>query len=178
MTVLCTVGHSDLDQDQLIALLRGNGVSWVADVRSSPYSRRVPQFNRKSIAAAFNRAGIKYWFLGDKLGGKPTSELEPLWTQGRLNPVLVSELASRPKWLAGIDELQKAIRTLDQDEMVGCLMCSEKNPNNCHRSMIAFQLEEIVPDLRVRHLQAESHEYEAGVQKALFRVAENEHHYH
>ena len=48
---LFSVGHSNQELPQLIALLRRAGVGAVADVRSSPYSRRLPQFNREVAGA-------------------------------------------------------------------------------------------------------------------------------
>ena len=56
-TWLYTVGHSNHDLPRLLDLLRSNGVTAVADVRSSPYSRRLPQFNRPELESALNAHG-------------------------------------------------------------------------------------------------------------------------
>src|SRR5438128_2289753 len=68
---LFSVGHSVLAPDAFLALLRGAGVTAVADVRSAPYSRRLPQFNRDELRTALREAGIEYVFLGEQLGGRP-----------------------------------------------------------------------------------------------------------
>src|SRR5439155_24000994 len=68
---LFTVGHSNLEAEGLLGLLRAAGVTAVADVRSSPYSRRLPQFNRAALEASLRAAGIAYVFLGAELGGRP-----------------------------------------------------------------------------------------------------------
>ena len=46
-----TVGHSNHEPEVLLGLLRGSGVTAVADVRSSPYSRRQPHFSRGPLEA-------------------------------------------------------------------------------------------------------------------------------
>ena len=53
-----TVGHSTRTADELIALLKGNGVALVVDVRRFPASRRYPQFAKEALAATLAGAGI------------------------------------------------------------------------------------------------------------------------
>src|ERR1700704_1843866 len=67
-----SIGHSNHDLPAFIALVRGAGVEVIADVRSQPYSRFNPQFNRETLRSALLEAGIDYVFLGDALGGRPT----------------------------------------------------------------------------------------------------------
>ena len=66
---LLSVGHSHHDLDAFVALLRGAGVAVVADVRSSPFSRRLPHFNGPQLASVLRARGFTYVFLGDLLGG-------------------------------------------------------------------------------------------------------------
>src|SRR5438105_2331658 len=70
---LFTVGHSNHEPEALLELLRGAGVTALADVRSSPFSRRLPQFNRPTLEAYLRHNGIAYVFLGGELGGRPAS---------------------------------------------------------------------------------------------------------
>ncbi len=44
-----TVGHSDHDIQRFIELLVGHRITAVADVRSMPYSKFTPQFNREQL---------------------------------------------------------------------------------------------------------------------------------
>jgi len=149
-----TIGHSNLDLDALIAVLKEHGISWVADVRSAPYSRRYPQFNRRPFASALNAAGIRYLFLGDKIGGKPPEgHGGDAWSQGKLNPMLVSGLSEMPRWREGIAALVSAVTTLDRGGKTGCILCSEADVSNCHRSLIAFEIEAMLPGLTVDHLR-------------------------
>ena len=69
---LFTLGHSNNEPEELLELLRGVGVTALADVRSTPFSRRVPHFNREHLEAFLQHHGITYIFLGEYLGGRPT----------------------------------------------------------------------------------------------------------
>ena len=54
---------------------KDNAIQVVVDVRSAPYTRYVPQFNKKEIEAAITHAGLKYVFMGDVIGGKPSDSM-------------------------------------------------------------------------------------------------------
>ena len=72
VTLCCkTVGHSSLKINDFIAHIRARGVNRIADVRSTPYSRYAPQFNRETLAADLQLADIAYEYLGSSLGGRP-----------------------------------------------------------------------------------------------------------
>lgn len=68
---LYTIGHSNRTPDDLIAHLRQHQITLLVDVRSAPYSRYVPHFNKKSLHALLHEHDIKYSFAGEKLGGRP-----------------------------------------------------------------------------------------------------------
>ena len=70
-TEILTIGHSSHALEAFIPLLQQNGITAVADVRSSPYSRHNSEFNRESLKQALNQHGIAYSFLGSELGGRP-----------------------------------------------------------------------------------------------------------
>jgi uncharacterized protein (DUF488 family) len=69
---ILTVGHSNHPLSVLVALLRDFDVQRVVDVRSTPYSRYSPQFNRDSLVSNLQDAGIAYGYAGEYLGGRPT----------------------------------------------------------------------------------------------------------
>ena len=66
---LYSIGHSNVATERLLALLRQHGIATVCDVRSKPYSRYNPQFNREAVAESLVRAGLAYHYFGDTLGG-------------------------------------------------------------------------------------------------------------
>jgi len=176
---LYTVGHGNLELEPFINILRENEVGWVADVRSAPYSRMFPWFNKAQLSEALEEAGVRYLFIGDKLGGKPREgEGEDEWIQGRLNPALVSNLSQPKRWKEGIARLAGIVTAMEEEDETGCLLCSEKDPNNCHRSLIAFQIEGALPELSVLHLGHDSSVREAKFQGALFGVSDERSDYH
>ena len=69
-----TIGHSNLSAESLVEMLKRRGITEVIDVRSTPYSRHVPQFNRENIRATLERNGAGYTHMGDSLGGRPQEE--------------------------------------------------------------------------------------------------------
>jgi hypothetical protein len=70
---IVTIGHSTLSLDAFLSALRANGVNAVADVRSAPYSRFNPAFNRDPLKRELKARGMRYVFLGKELGGRPAN---------------------------------------------------------------------------------------------------------
>ena len=65
-----TIGHSTHPLERFIALLFQHGITAICDVRSKPYSRVNPQFNREALEKALLAKGIEYRFLGKELGAR------------------------------------------------------------------------------------------------------------
>src|SRR5437868_5239845 len=66
-----SIGHSSMSYEEFVRSLRNASVTAVADVRSMPFSRRNPQFNRDTLRDELRIDGIAYVFLGEELGGRP-----------------------------------------------------------------------------------------------------------
>src|SRR3954453_24241368 len=64
-----TIGHSTRSIDELLDLLKENGIEAVADVRSFPGSRKFPHFNAEALAVSLPAAGIQY-IPFKQLGGR------------------------------------------------------------------------------------------------------------
>ena len=71
-TDVFTIGHSTHSWERFVALLRSANVTAVADVRTAPYSRHYPHFNRDDLREELRSDGISYVFLGKELGGRPS----------------------------------------------------------------------------------------------------------
>ncbi|MBI1683752.1 DUF488 domain-containing protein [Caulobacter hibisci] len=121
-----TIGHSNHGWDRFSELLRGAGVTAVADVRTSPWSRHTPQFNRETLAARLKSEGVAYVFLGAELGGRP--EGAHLFDQGVAD---YEAMAIEPRFREGLDRVVKGAKT-----HLVALMCSEKEPLDCHRCLL------------------------------------------
>src|SRR5215469_5841579 len=64
-----TIGHSTRGFDELVAALRGHGITTLVDIRSFPVSQRMPQFNREYLQVELPKRGIAYVWLKE-LGGR------------------------------------------------------------------------------------------------------------
>lgn len=121
-----TVGHSAHELPDFTNLLARHNVKAVADVRSAPYSRRHPQFNRETLKEVLKTNGIAYVFLGKELGAR--SDDPECYANGRLQ---FRELGKTALFRSGIK------RVLDGSERMSiALMCAEKDPLDCHRTIL------------------------------------------
>jgi uncharacterized protein (DUF488 family) len=140
-----TVGHSTRSLDQLVDLLRKNGIELLADVRTAPGSGRVPQFNRLELERSLTEHGIRYVHLA-KLGGlrRPRSDsTNGGWRNSSFRGY--ADYMQEPSFLESLDGLI----ALAQDSTVA-IMCAEAVPWRCHRNLIADAL--TVRGLEVRHI--------------------------
>lgn len=125
--IVWTIGHSNHPLARLVELLQAHNIQVVADVRSRPYSRFAPQYNRQTLAQALPGHGIRYLFMGKELGGKP-KEPQYYLPDGSLDP---ERFTARPEFQRGLKRLlAEAARSRVS------LMCSEGDPLKCHRTML------------------------------------------
>src|SRR5438552_17370056 len=68
-----TIGHSTREIDSFVSLLEENAIKLLVDVRSSPGSKRYPQFNKEALAESLNPHGIRYEHFSE-LGGRRKSK--------------------------------------------------------------------------------------------------------
>lgn len=168
--IIHTIGHSNLSIEDLLHVLKDHSVSYIVDVRSSPRSYRFPHFDRPELTAALEQADIGYLYMGDRLGGKPQQSGDGKeWKQGKANPHLISQLSRTNEWAQGIQELAALVKERARKREFGCLLCSEADPNKCHRSLVAFELQHAQPKLTLHHISPRQKERrEVRFQKTLF----------
>lgn len=147
-----TIGHSTHPLHQFIGLLKHHGITAVCDVRSTPYSRINPQFNREKLKKALQQSGIAYVFLGKELGG--CSEDKLCYVRGKVQYERIAKTELFQKGIERVREGMKRYRI--------ALMCAEKDPIECHRTiLVAQQLDQL--KLHVEHIledsSLESHEH-------------------
>lgn len=121
-----TVGHSAHSEDRFLALLKAHGVTALADVRSSPYSRHAPQFNRDLLRATLPQHQIQYVFLGRELGARSSDP--SCYVNGQ---VQYSRLAETDLFRQGISRV-----LLGAEAECIALMCAERDPLDCHRTLL------------------------------------------
>ena len=139
-----TIGHSNHGLDQFIRLLEEHRISAVADVRSVPYSKRQPQFNRETLKNELKERGIQYVFLGKELGAR--SEDPKCYDDGR---VQYRKLAVTDLFRSGINRVLEGSR-----KMSIALMCAEKEPLDCHRTILVAR-ELVALGMEVNHILAD-----------------------
>ena len=162
-----TIGHSNHSPAAFRALLQQGGVAAVADVRSAPYSRYAPHFNRAALKDGLEKAGIAYLFLGGELGGRP-ADRSCYDAAGR---VCYDRVAAADFFADG---LRRIIHQADDRRLA--LLCTEKEPLECHRSLlVARALTE--RGVAVKHIHAngdlESHAAAMERLLALFKLPPN-----
>jgi uncharacterized protein (DUF488 family) len=123
---LFTIGHSNHPIDHFVALLKGAGITALADVRSQPFSRRSPWFAAGPLRERLTTEGIAYVPMGDALGGRPRDPA--LMRDGVAD---YAAMAATPEFRAGIDRVIEGTRRFRV-----CLMCAEREPLACHRCLL------------------------------------------
>jgi len=163
-TVL-TVGHSTHSYEHFLGLLRQARVTAVADVRSSPFSRRFPHFSRDELKASLRRDGIAYSFLGKELGGRPNESR--LFRNGVAD---YEAMATTKEFERGVD---RVLEGAGKYRLV--LMCSERHPLDCHRCLLVGRalsrrcvaVEHILPDGSVAT--------QSDIEDSLLKLAASDH---
>ncbi|MDD2672431.1 MAG: DUF488 domain-containing protein [Syntrophales bacterium] len=123
---LFTIGHSTHSVEYFLEMLTSHRIAAVCDVRSNPYSRHAPQFNRESLRTGMEKRKISYLYFGTELG--PRSK-DPNCYEG--DRVQYSRLAGTDLYRQGLDRLRREIASRP-----AALMCAEKDPINCHRMIL------------------------------------------
>jgi uncharacterized protein (DUF488 family) len=161
-----TIGHSTHEFERFVALLKRHAVDAVADVRSTPYSRWQPQFNREELSDALKKHGISYVFLGKELGAR--SDDPECYDEGR---VQYRRLAETKLFRSGIERVLDGAR-----RMRIALMCAEKDPLECHRTILVAR-ELVNLGSEVQHIlsngDVESHE--ASLRRLFNEIGSPEH---
>ena len=126
-----SIGHSTHRIETFVSLLRKHGVAVVADVRTSPFSRFNPQFNRHALQANLEVADIGYLFLGEELGGRPPDD-EFYDADGH---VLYGRMAESLRFESGLAQL---VEQAKRSRLA--IMCSEEDPADCHRFLLVTRV--------------------------------------
>ncbi|MCX5758609.1 MAG: DUF488 domain-containing protein [Candidatus Hydrogenedentes bacterium] len=125
-TIIYTIGHSNHTLDHFIGLLRQHEIEVLCDVRSTPASRYTPQFNAGTLEHVLPDHGIAYEFLGKQLGARANDP--NCYVGGKVH---YGRLAATPAFQEGLAHVEQValVRT-------SVLMCAEKDPLACHRTIL------------------------------------------
>ena len=125
--IVWTVGHSNHEFEDFARLVQGHDIDYLVDVRSYPYSRFAPYFNREELQGAMESRGVRYVFFGLELGGRPQQE-DHFDAEGH---ALYGKMADQPAFAQAID---RVLRGASGHRLA--LLCSCGEPRDCHRRLL------------------------------------------
>lgn len=122
-----TIGYSGFKIDDFVKTLKDNGISVVIDVRSLPYSQFHPDYNKEHLAKVLESAKIYYRSYAAEFGAR--QENRKYYPNGYLDFEL---FAQSEAFLSGYEKIKRSM----EKGFVIALMCSEKEPIECHRALL------------------------------------------
>jgi uncharacterized protein (DUF488 family) len=130
MSTLYSIGHGNKTFEEFEKELRAFNIQYLIDVRSKPYSKWNPSFNQDMLKCLLQRNGYTYVYMGDTIGGMPSDTT--CYTEGHIDYAKVKE---KDFFKAGLMRLLTAA----EKELRVAIMCSESEPEKCHRSKLIGQ---------------------------------------
>ena len=127
-TSLFSIGHGNKKVDVFLQELRSFNIDYLVDVRSKPYSKFNPHFNQNELQYFLKKHNIKYLFLGDLIGGLPDDK-SCYDENGKVDYQLLKD---KDFFKQGLNRLI----TAHNKNLKVAIMCSETNPQECHRSKL------------------------------------------
>lgn len=122
-----TIGYTGFTTDEFIETLRNNGISVLIDVRSVPYSQFYSDYNKENICRILKEADIYYRNYACEFGARQENRL--YYPNGYLDFEMFSRSTA---FLSGVEKMKNS---MDKGFVIA-LMCSEKDPIKCHRTIL------------------------------------------
>lgn len=126
-----TIGHSNHTKDKFLDLLTANKIEVLADVRSTPNSQWAAFANRGSLKEVLESVRVRYLYLGDMLGGRPSDSDSYDHQTGKADYQTISE---KEYFQRGIKRILPGLKKYRV-----CIMCSEEDPTSCHRNLLVAE---------------------------------------
>jgi len=131
VSTIYSIGHGNKKIENFIRELKVFEISYLIDIRSKPYSKWNPAFNKAELEKSLKENNISYVFLGDQLGGLP-SDASCYDSEGKVVYDLIKE---KEFFKEGLIRLTRA----NEKKVKLAVMCSESKPGECHRSKLVGQ---------------------------------------
>lgn len=165
MPPLYSIGYATKPLALFLEQLRQQQVKAIADVRSVPYSKRFHDYHQQALATTLRAEGIHYVYLGEELGPRST---DPSHYDDR-GQVQFDRLQRSALFGKGITRLQAG----REKGLAIAMLCAEKDPAHCHRSLLIGQYLLARHNLDCRHI---THGGGIETQSALEQRLIAEHH--
>lgn len=125
-----TIGHSTRKLEDFLSIIKNYGIDCVMDVRSEPHSSNIynKSYDKELLEVSVKQSGINYIYMGDTLGVKVAHDGNSK-DKGEMN---LRKIVDNLSYKKGLNKIVEGIKR--GHKIV--LMCSERNPLNCHRSII------------------------------------------
>ncbi|HOS49243.1 MAG TPA: DUF488 domain-containing protein [Bacteroidia bacterium] len=163
--IIFTIGHSDHTVEKFINLLKKHLVTVLADVRTVPFSRIHPQFNKDYLSIILEKENIKYVFLGKELGARPDNL--SCYKNGQVDFELIAETN---EFKAGLERLIKGC-----DNYRIAIMCAEKEPLDCHRTILVCHHLAKHSSMNIMHILADGQlENHCETESRLIKITDSE----
>ena len=124
---LFSIGYGNRSFSSFMELLQKNGIEYLVDVRTKPYSKYNPDFIKEILESKLKDNRIRYVFMGDQIGGMP-SDLT-CYSDGKVD---YDKCKAKESFIVGIERLITALAK----SLTVAIMCSESKPHECHRSKL------------------------------------------
>jgi uncharacterized protein (DUF488 family) len=133
LAILHTIGHSTRTLEELVETLRAHQIRILVDIRAFPMSRRLPQFNRESLAETLPASGIRYVWMTN-LGGYRKKILEESPNIALRNDSFrnYADYMLTADFESAMEELIKLA-----EEAPTAYMCAERVYFHCHRMLVS-----------------------------------------
>jgi uncharacterized protein (DUF488 family) len=142
---LLTIGYEGLTIDEFVDRLKQFNISRLIDVREIPWSRK-PRFSKTSLRERLEDENIEYVHM--KALGSPSDMRTKLKTDGDYDYFF----RAYGKYLS---QNMQAIKKVYQfiSDGVNCIMCFERLPDKCHRTVVANKIKEYDGNgLKIKHI--------------------------
>ena len=121
MKKIYLIGHGNMQLNEFLGLLKSKQIDTLIDVRSVPFSKYVPDFNKENLMKFLSENSIDYAYMGSILGGRQPEGFDKYMNS---------------------DRFEKGIAALEEGVIgsIAAIMCSEMDHTKCHRRFIAAKL--------------------------------------
>ncbi|MBF0108618.1 MAG: DUF488 domain-containing protein [Magnetococcales bacterium] len=130
-----TIGYEGANQEDFIFTLKAKHIACLIDVREVPISRR-KGFSKKVLTDSLLEHGIRYVHLRGLGDPKEGREAARTGKMDLFREIFLHHMAST----VALHDLNRAAALAS--DATSCLLCYERDPRSCHRSVVAAKLKE------------------------------------